>query len=327
MAISYRESLYRDYQSSLDEALRQVGMRERLAGKPLSLAERASIIQGILMPYSSQYAGGLEAEAARAQEQERMDMQRDALKQQQEADKMAGYTQLASLGLMGTQYYMRTSGANTAATPAAGGGAGAGTTTGTTAGGGAGAETGMAPHGAYAESGSGTTTAGTGSGGTKPYGQGAGAGTGSTSWWTTEGRYGGQWYGPYVGFASGVGAGYAASPYGQQAEEGTGGLSRYPYKPIGGILGGGSRRTGQRLGMVSVGAGAGTLAGGWPYGTAGGFVGGYLQENPETGKRGYQEDWEYRIKPMYEKGIEPVTHSRFTSNLTKPLKKVKKFFS
>jgi len=273
MAISYRESLYRDYQSSLDEALRQVGMRERLAGKPLSPAERASIIQGILMPYSSQYAGGLEAEAARAQEQERLEMQKEQMKQQQEAAEMAGYAQLGSLGLAGAQYYSTHSG---------GGGAGA---SGSSSGGGGG--------GAYGTS--------------------------------------GTWYGNAAAFGGGLAAGYYASPYGQQAEEGTGGLSRYPYKPIGSLGGGGSRRTGQRLGMVSVGAGAGYLGtGGNPYGAAGGFIGGYLQENPETGKRGYQEDWEYRIKPAYQGTIQPAfklarrTTAPFTDKYEQPVEQTKK---
>jgi len=268
MATPYRESLYRDYQSSLDEALRQVSQRERLAGKPLSPAERAAIIQGILMPYSSQYASGLEAEAARAQEQERLDMQKEQMKQQQEANEMAGYAQLGALGLAGAQYYSSSS---------SGGGGGAGT------GGGGGGEN-------------------------TPQGRGGLVG----------------------GFAAGVPAGYFASPYGQKAEEGTGGLSRYPYKPIGGILGGGSRRTGQRGGMLAVGGVAGTMAGGFPAGTAGGMVGAYLQENPETGKRGYQEDWEYRIKPMYQKQIQPMinlayrTTTPFTDKYEQPVEQTKK---
>jgi len=162
-----------------------------------------------------------------------------------------------------------------------------------------------------------SSSAGAGAGGT----QGGGAGTG-----TTQAGAGG--WGNAFAFVGGGAVGYAVSPYGQQIEEGTGGQSRIIFATTPGP--GGSRRQGQRLGMMVTGAAGGYAAtGGNPYGAAGGLVGGYMQENPETGKRGYQETYSYYIKPAWKGAAHDVrTAGRFVGGgITQPEETVKKILS
>jgi hypothetical protein len=158
----------------------------------------------------------------------------------------------------------------------------------------------------------GSAAAGSGVGGA-----GAGAGGGSTT--TTSG------WGNAFAFVGGGAVGYAASPYGQQAEEGTGGMTRYVFKAI---PGGSSRREGQRTGMMAVGGAAGGAAtGGNPYGAAGGVIGGFMQENPETGKRGYQEAYSWYIKPAWKGAahdVNVVAESYGPKSLVQPRKLIKK---
>jgi hypothetical protein len=188
-----------------------------------------------------------EEEAARFDEEQ--ELREQELRQQEEAAEVAGYTQLAQIGVGGAAQYAMTSG---------GGSGGAATT-------------------------------------------GHAAGSGSS---TSSGGGGGGYGGPALAFVAGGAVGYGVSPYGQKLEEGTGGQTRAIFKadPFGG-----SRRRGQRVGMMAAGGiGGGVATGGNPYGAAGGVIGGYFQENPETGKRGYQEQWEYEIKPLYKSTIRPV---------------------
>lgn len=155
-------------------------------------------------------------------------------------------------------------------------------------------------------------------------GGGAGAGTTTTS---------GAGWGSAFAFVGGGAVGYTVAPYGQQAEEGIGGPTRMLFKPD--PIGTNSRRRGQRLGMMATGGLAGGVAtGGSPYGAAGGVVGGYFAENPETGKRGYQETWEYEIKPAYQKVVEPYSIRPFfkpeaaaRKSIMKTEKKLRKKFT
>ena len=176
----------------------------------------------------------------------------------------------------------------------------------------------------------------------KYYGSGggggaAGGGAGGGEGGTTSGGGGG--WGNAFAFVGGGTTGYAASPYGQQLEEGTGRPGRIPMKAA---PGGHSRRGGERLGMMGMGALAGgAVTGGNPYGAAGGAIGGYLQENPETGKRGYQETYSWYIKPAWKGAVhdiksvgelagkaitDPTQVVKRMTNVKKGWKRVKKLF-
>jgi hypothetical protein len=273
-----------NYSTVLRQMLQRSRQQESLGGRALSPGERAAMIQGVLMPYTESYRTGMMAAREREEEAARYDEEQDLreqqLKQQEEAAEVAGYTQLAQIGVGGATQYAMTSG---------GGGGGAATS-------------------------------------------GHAAGSGSS----TSSGGGGGWGGPALAFVGGGAVGYGVSPYGQKLEEGTGGQTRAIFKadPFGG-----SRRRGQRVGMMAAGGiGGGAATGGNPYGAAGGVIGGYFQENPETGKRGYQEQWEYEIKPLYKSTVRPV--ARFATGaagrlfrseptgvgkkVTKTVKKIKK---
>jgi hypothetical protein len=56
---------------------------------------------------------------------------------------------------------------------------------------------------------------------------------------------------------------------------------------------------GERTSMTAAGFAAGAISGGWAGGIAG-AAGAQFAENPYSGKRGYQEEWKYNIKPIGE---------------------------
>ena len=88
-----------DYYSALDEAMRRERQRSAITGRALSQEERASIISGTLAPYVSEYNRRLGVQGRLDLQQQRLNLYGREIKNQEEANKIAGYGQLAQLGL------------------------------------------------------------------------------------------------------------------------------------------------------------------------------------------------------------------------------------
>ena len=70
--------------------------------RALSQEERASIISGTLAPYVSEYNRRLGVQGQLDLQQQRLNLYEREIKNQEEANKIAGYGQLAQLGLYAT---------------------------------------------------------------------------------------------------------------------------------------------------------------------------------------------------------------------------------
>ena len=88
-----------DYYSAIDEAMRRQRQRGAQTGRALSQEERASIISGTLAPYVSEYNRRLGIQGELGLQQQRLNLYEREIKNQEEANKFAGYGQLAQLGL------------------------------------------------------------------------------------------------------------------------------------------------------------------------------------------------------------------------------------
>ncbi|MHA2164167.1 MAG: hypothetical protein ACXABF_17280, partial [Candidatus Thorarchaeota archaeon] len=101
----YRRGMNENYSTILRQMLQRSRQQEGLGGRALSPGERAAMIQGILMPMSGAYGTGMmrarekDVEAARFNKEQKL--QKDVLRQQEEAAEIAGVTQLAHIGLLG----------------------------------------------------------------------------------------------------------------------------------------------------------------------------------------------------------------------------------
>lgn len=276
---SYRTGMHEQYGSTLREALAARGQQAGLMGRSLSPDEIAAIARGVLTPYLDPYGSGL-------QEAYEMDVQQA----QYEKD----------LALEKEALKQQEKAAETAAVGQAGSAAVAG----------------GALYEKYYGTRGGETSAGSASYG-GAYSESAGATTGGGTG-TTQGGYWSQGgWGNAFAFVGGGMVGYGVSPYGQQMEEGTGRPGALVVKPL---PGGHSERGGERLGMMATGAGAGYLStGGSPAGAIGGAVGGYFQENPETGKRGYQESYSWHIKPAWKGAVHDIKSTATTEFAKKSL--------
>jgi len=258
----YREGMGQDYTTTLREALAASRQQAGLSGQQLTPQQQAGIAQGVLAPYLGVYGTGLQGAYERDVELARMEEEYDLAKmEQKQAEKTAetaAVSQFGSLALLGGHLYGPEGGAGT-----------------TAAGGGAASYGGAFAESAPAASGGGAAGTGTASGGAATWGNA-------------------------FAFVGGGMVGYGVSPYGQQLEEGIGRPGSIAMAlPFGAPAPGGHhKKGGERLGMMAIGAGGGYLAtGGNPIGAAGGALGGFLQENPETGKRGYQEIYSWYLKP------------------------------
>lgn len=258
-----------DYSTNLREALAMAGQRSTLAGRTMSPEQMAAIAQGVLTPYLGAYGTGMEQAYQADLEQAQAEKEYEMEQEALKQEEKAAET--AAVGQFGS---LALAGGHAYGVHGGGAATGAGTTS-------AGS---VAYGGAYSEAAPATTGAGTG---------------------TTQGSVmtQGGW-GSAFAFVGGGMVGYAVSPYGQQLEEGTGRPGSIITKPL---PGGHSKRGGERMGMMATGAAGGGLAtGGHPAGFIGGAVGGYLQENPETGKRGYQETYSWYIKPAWKGAIHDI---------------------
>ena len=106
-------SHYGDYRTGIRETLAAQRRRASLTGRPLAPQERAAIAGGVLQPYVQQYAQdymrGQELQQRQRQWEDVYDLRKKALKQEKEAAEIAGYAQLAQLGIaagwLGNRYY------------------------------------------------------------------------------------------------------------------------------------------------------------------------------------------------------------------------------
>jgi len=92
-----------DYRRRLQMALDAQRQRSAVTGRPLAPQEVGEINEAAIAPYAQQY-GQNYLDAMRLQQQQKQwnkmyDLRRKALKQEEEAQKIAGYTEIAKLGL------------------------------------------------------------------------------------------------------------------------------------------------------------------------------------------------------------------------------------
>jgi len=88
-----------DRYSALEEAMRLQQQRSRQRGTALAPQERASIISGTLAPYVAEYNRRIGAAEELRMGQQRLNLYERQIKNEEEANKMAGYGQWAQLGL------------------------------------------------------------------------------------------------------------------------------------------------------------------------------------------------------------------------------------
>jgi len=88
-----------DRYSALEEAMRLQQQRSRQRGTALAPEERASIISGTLAPYVAEYNRRIGAAEELRMGQQRLNLYERQIKNEEEANKMAGYGQWAQLGL------------------------------------------------------------------------------------------------------------------------------------------------------------------------------------------------------------------------------------
>jgi hypothetical protein len=119
-----------NYSTILRQMLQKSRQQESLGGRALSPGERAAMIQGVLMPMSGAYGTGMmrakekDVEAKRYREEQKL--QKDALRQQEEAAEIAGITQLAQIGLLGASAFGPAAASGATASVATGGATAAG---------------------------------------------------------------------------------------------------------------------------------------------------------------------------------------------------------
>jgi hypothetical protein len=169
----------------------------------------------------------------------------------------------------------------------------------------------------YAQQGGGYQTGQTNAG----YGGGEGGARGTTGTGSQ-----GSTMGSKIGFglqlAGAAYSGYKAAPMGAAFERQYMGSYSPGYLGAGGtapifqMTGGRNDREarqarGERIGMTGMGAIAGAMGGGG-WGAVAGAGGAQFQENPYSGKRGYQEEWKYSIKPAGKSAWRDIeSHNRF----------------